>query len=183
MGRTAPYISRGTPAPAMLARPTEAETFNDTSNRHLWRVGDGLAGWGHETRTTESIWTEIRLSCRKNFARFGRKHVQRRCQCELRVCEPAAAAGSWQIMSRGRTKLNNVLGFTRAGQRNSNRGQAKKIIRADVSFRSTSASNRAMHCPTDTEPSRLAPPPASAARPPRGFGGAARFAPVLGEEL
>ena len=70
-------------------------------------------------------------------------------------------------MSRGRTELNHVLGFSRAGQTSSNRGRAKKIIRVDVSFHSTSASNRAMHWPTDTEPSRLAPPPASAARPPR----------------
>ena len=28
---------------------------------------DGLAGWGRETRTTESFRTEIRLSCGENF--------------------------------------------------------------------------------------------------------------------
>ena len=33
------------------AEGAEAETFNDTSNRHLWRVGDGLAGWAYRILT------------------------------------------------------------------------------------------------------------------------------------
>src|SRR4051794_8208742 len=70
---------------------------------------DRMPGWGRETRTTESVRTEIRLSCARIFARFGQTEVQRRFQCELRVRESAAAAGSWQIMSTGRTELNHVL--------------------------------------------------------------------------
>ena len=53
---------------------------------------DALETDGGETRTTESIWTEIRLSCRENFARLAQGIVQRRFQYELRVREPAAAA-------------------------------------------------------------------------------------------
>jgi ribosomal protein L37E len=58
------------------AKPRGTARF--LSNLHMCRVGDGLAGWGHETRTTESVRIEIRLSCRENFARFGQKRVQRR---------------------------------------------------------------------------------------------------------
>ena len=60
-----------------------------------------LAGWGGETRTTESIRTEIRLSCLEIFPDLAQGIVQRRFQCELRVRKSAAAAGSWQIMSTG----------------------------------------------------------------------------------
>ena len=50
-----------------------------------------LAGWRGRTRTTESVRTEIRLSCRENFARAGQNHVQRPFQCEMRVRESSTA--------------------------------------------------------------------------------------------
>jgi hypothetical protein len=53
-------LTRGNVAPIFANRTSLTET--------------GLVGWGGETRTTESIWTEIRLSCRENLARFGSRH-------------------------------------------------------------------------------------------------------------
>jgi hypothetical protein len=70
--------------------------------------------------STESVRTEIRLSCREIFARFGQKHVERRFQCELRVRDSSAAAGRSAVVSTGRPELHRVLrGLTRAGQRTS----------------------------------------------------------------
>jgi hypothetical protein len=75
----------------------------------------GLAGWGGETRTTESIRTEIRLSCRENLPDLAQGIVQRRFQYELRVREPAAAAAD-------RVHRREYQGRSE----DSNRGQAKK---------------------------------------------------------
>jgi hypothetical protein len=146
---------------------------------------DGLAGWGRETRTTESVRTEIRLRCRENFARFGQKRVHRGFQYELRVRASSAAAGlsADRVHWKGRTASGFELSH-QGGWEDSNRGQAKKIIRAGGSFRSTSVWTEQCMWPTDTEPLGSLLSPASAARPPRGFGGGgALLRRYHGEEL
>ncbi len=120
-----------------------------------------MRGWGRETRTTESVRTEIRLSCGENF-----------CPIWPNGCSetfPAWAARS-RLFSCGRAfgrscppdgpNLHQVLkGLTRAGRRTRTAEQAKKIIRAVASFRSTSALDRAMHVANAHRALRLAPLP------------------------
>jgi hypothetical protein len=80
--------------------------------------GDRLHGWGRETRTTESIRTEIRLSCRENLRDLAEGIVQRRFECELRVREPTAAAGLWQGVSTGRAEPETSRGAVANTARN-----------------------------------------------------------------
>jgi hypothetical protein len=52
-------------------RPTSRQSAEapdrNLTTRATQPTETGLAGWGHETRTTKSIRTEIRLSCRENL--------------------------------------------------------------------------------------------------------------------
>ena len=68
--------------------------------------------------------------------------------------------GFWQVVSSGRAELSSGLKcLTRAGRRTRTAEQAKKIIRAVASFRSTSALDRAMHVANAHRALRLAPLP------------------------
>jgi hypothetical protein len=101
----------------------ERDSQNLRSHVRPWKTG--LAGWGGETRTTESIWTESVSVAARILPDLAQGIVQRRFQYELRVREPAAAAA------------DRVHRRARAGQRTSRTG--RKIIGVGVRFRSTSA--------------------------------------------
>ena len=122
----------------------------------------GLAGWGHETRTTESISTEIRLSCRGILPDLAQGIVQRRFQCELRVGEPAAAAGRLA----DRVHRREYQGRSE----DSAHRPRKQLEPAQVSARLPLSTEQCIGQRTPSPPGSLLSP-ASAARPPRGFGG------------
>jgi hypothetical protein len=85
--------------------------------------------------------------------------VQRRLRCELRARGSSAAAELLAGPPDG-PNLHQVLkGLTRAGRRARTAEQAKKIIRAVASFRSTSALDRTMHVANGHRALRLAPLP------------------------
>ena len=76
---------------------------------------DWLAGWSNSDDGGPG--TEIRLSCGENFCPIWANGDLREGFSVSCAFASSAAAGSWQIMSTGRTELNHVLGFTRVGRR------------------------------------------------------------------
>jgi hypothetical protein len=88
--------------------------------------------------------------------------------------------GFWQVVSSGRAELSSGLKcLTRAGRRTRTAEQAKKIIEpSPVSARLPLWTEQCMW--PNTEPSGSLLSPASAARPPRGFGGGGATSPPCG---
>ena len=128
---------------------------------------NGLAGWRGRIRTTESVRTEIRFSCRENFARFGQRHVQRPFQCELRVRESSTAAGPSAGLITGRAELHQVLSIaTRRGRRSELLVSAVEGRQPDGSStpKRRNCSDAQLHSPSPPMQSKtvaLAPMPAS----------------------
>ena len=140
-------------------------------DRRRTRCRDGTGWLAWSDSNCGICEPEIRLSCRENWPDLGEGIVQRRFQCELRVREPTAAAGRLADRVHRRPNCITFVDFisAREGTRTAER---KKIIEGrrqfplELRFEQSNAL-----WPTDTEPPGSLLSPASAAGPPRGFGG------------